>query len=199
MIAPDPPGPPTTDEHDGTISDFPVALVSTNSTAHNSDPDSNPSITWDGERTTLAPFLTELEMKLSAHDSALYTFAVEYYVMLSNGKTVLAHPGQAAQLDGNLDRPAYSWSDPAPEDADKYGVDHLAVVAAVHANYEELRLRNPSLPETLPTVPPGASYPIDTTLYMRSLPMMAQHDKRLRAFVLEHVTSHPVKFDLHPA
>ena len=173
----------------------PVALVTT--TAHKfPDPDSNPYQKWDGKRTTLAPFLTELEMNLSAHDSALYTFAVEYYVMLQNGKTVLAHPGQAAQLDGNLHRPAYTWDNPAPENADAYAVDHLAIVNAVHATYAELRLLKPDLPDTPPTVPMGSAYPIDTSLYMRSLPMMTQHDKRLRAFVLELITSPSIKFDL---
>ena len=34
MIAPGPPGPLMTDKHDGTVNDVPVAIVSTNSTAH---------------------------------------------------------------------------------------------------------------------------------------------------------------------
>ena len=34
MAAPGPPGPLMTDKHDGTVNDVPVALVSTNSTAH---------------------------------------------------------------------------------------------------------------------------------------------------------------------
>ena len=34
MVAPGPPGPLMTDKHDGTVDDFPVALVSTYSTAH---------------------------------------------------------------------------------------------------------------------------------------------------------------------
>ena len=43
MIAPGPPGPLMTDKHDGTVNDVPVALVSTNSTAHILEP-INPSI-----------------------------------------------------------------------------------------------------------------------------------------------------------
>ena len=96
---------PQTNEPNGTN----VALVSTNILPHNSvlsDQD-NPYKLWDGEKSTLAPFLAELEITLSAHDSALYTFAVEFYAMLSNGKTVLSYRGQAAQLDGALPRPTY--------------------------------------------------------------------------------------------
>jgi hypothetical protein len=43
MAAPGPPGPLMTDKHDGTVNDVPVALVSTNSTAHILEP-INPSI-----------------------------------------------------------------------------------------------------------------------------------------------------------
>ena len=43
MVAPGPPGPHTTDEHNGVVHDSPVALVSTNSTAHILD-QINPSI-----------------------------------------------------------------------------------------------------------------------------------------------------------
>ena len=43
MIAPGPPGPLMTDKHDGAVNDVPVALVSTNSTAHILEP-INPSI-----------------------------------------------------------------------------------------------------------------------------------------------------------
>ena len=162
----------------------PVALVNTPSTAHNSDPNSNPYKFWNGVKSTLAPFLEALEITLSAHDSGLYTFAVEYYAMLTNGKTVLVHPGQAAQLDGNLARPVYSWNTPAPEAADQYGVDHVTITQTVVANYHALRLRNPALPDADPVVPMGTTYPVDTNQYMLSAPMMAQHDKRLRAFLL---------------
>ena len=126
MIALGPSPRPLTDEPDGTN----VALVSTNNLPHNailSDQD-NPYKLWDGETSTLAPFLAELEITLSAHDSALYTFAVEFYAMLSNGKTVLSYRGQAAQLDGVLPRPAYTWTTPAPGGDASYGVDHVTVV-----------------------------------------------------------------------
>jgi hypothetical protein len=43
MVSPGPPGPLTTDKHDGTVHDVPIALVSTYSTAHILDP-INPSI-----------------------------------------------------------------------------------------------------------------------------------------------------------
>ena len=184
MIAPESPGPPTLDERNDDLRNGPVALVVTNSvtnsTAHNTDQASEPNKFWNGERSTLAPFLTELNVSLLADNSALHTSAVEYYAMLNNGKTVLVHPGQAAQLDGQIERPAYTWNEPAPEDAGSYGVDHVTIVNTIHANYQELRLRNPALPADDPAVPAGTPYPIDKTLYMLSAPMMSQHDKRLR-------------------
>ena len=175
---------------------LPVALVTTNSTAHNLDQPDNPFKSWDGERTTLAPFLTELEIALSAHDATLYAFAVDYYVILPNGKTVIAHSGQAAQLDGVLQRPEYSWNKPAPEDAASYAVDRTTIVAAVEKNVADQRLRNPSLPDTAPTIPRSAAYPVDTNMYMRSAPMLAQYDKRLRAYILETISNSAVKYDL---
>ena len=43
MAAPGPPGPLMTDKHDGTVNDVPVALVSTNSTAHITDQSVHPN------------------------------------------------------------------------------------------------------------------------------------------------------------
>ena len=47
-IAPDPPGPPATDTHDGVVDAFPVAHVNTKSTAHNLEqftkPSNNPNV-----------------------------------------------------------------------------------------------------------------------------------------------------------
>ena len=101
MVAPDDSGPPPRDADLAKNAPVNLALVSTNSTAHKSD---NPFKYWDGDKTTLAPFLSELDITLSAHDSALHTYAIEYYAMLTNGKTVISLPGQAAQLDGNTRR-----------------------------------------------------------------------------------------------
>ena len=89
-----------------------------------------------------------------------------------------------------------STDNPAPADAASYGVDFLTVVEAVHSNYRDSLLRNPSLPADLPVVPPRTPYPLDKSLYVVSAAMCAQYDKRLRSFVLDHVTSDPVKYDL---
>ena len=190
MVAPGPPGPPPRDAVANDAGVF--ALVNTAS----SDPSHNPYKLWDGTSSTLAPFLAELDIALSAHDSTLYTFAVEFYAMLSNGKTILSFPGQAAQLDGAMPRPIYTWDNPAPADAASYGVDFLTVVEAVHGNYRDSLLRNPSLPADLPLVPAGTPYPVDKSLYVVSAAMCAQYDQRLRSFVLDHITSDPVKYDL---
>jgi hypothetical protein len=161
MVAPDPPGPHSRDAVDANSTTVNVTLVSTVPTAHNTDQPANPYKVWNGDKSTLAPFLSELDITLSAHDSTLHTFAVEFYAMLTNGKTVLAFPGQAAQLDGAINRPIYDWDNPAPEAGDAYGVDHITVTETIHANYNESRLRNPALPADLPVVPMGTPYPVD--------------------------------------
>ena len=155
MVAPVTPGPlpsrnaPTKDI---TVN---VTLVSTVPTAHTSEPPKNPYKFWDGEKSTLAPFISELDITLSTEDSTLHTFAVEFYAMLPNGKTIISFPGQAAQLDGAIDRPVYSWDNPAPDAADLYGVDRITTTEVIHANYAESRLRNPALPEDPPNIPAG--------------------------------------------
>lgn len=76
-------------EHDGVAHSFPVALVNTSHTAHISDLSvhpNNPDKHWDGDQITLLTFLSELQLTLSAHDTALHTFTVHYYAMLPNGK-----------------------------------------------------------------------------------------------------------------
>ena len=52
------------------------------------------------------------------------------------------------------------------------------------------------MPDTAPTIPRSAAYPVDTNMYMRSAPMLAQYDKRLRAYVLEAISNSAVKYDL---
>ena len=69
MVAPDPPGPPATDEHDGTVDSSPVALDNTNSTAHILDqinPSINPyNLNNDALVKNLASYID-----VSYHDSA---------------------------------------------------------------------------------------------------------------------------------
>ena len=60
MAAPDPPGPLQRDDV------APTTLVSTVSTAHQLDQSPNPYKIWNGDNTTLAPFLSELDIALSA-------------------------------------------------------------------------------------------------------------------------------------
>jgi hypothetical protein len=199
MVAPGPPGPLMTDKHDGTVNDVPVALVSTNSTAHISDTivhPNNPDKYWDGDQSTLLTFLSELENTLSTHDTALHTFAIHYYAMLSNGKTVIALPGQAAQLDGAIPRPEYTWGNPAPEDGDSYGVDRITVTVKHNELYVERRLANPNLPDDPPAVPARTPYPVDKSLYVLSPPMLDQFKQRLRTFVLDHISDQAVRYDL---
>ena len=121
----------------------------------------SPDKYWDGDQSTLLTFLSELENTLSTHDTALHTFAIHYYAMLNNGKTVIALPGQAAQLDGAIPRPAYTWGNPAPEDDASYGIGHVEIVMKHNELHAERRLANPNLPGDPPAVPLGVPYPID--------------------------------------
>jgi hypothetical protein len=196
MVAPGPPGPLTTDKHDGTVHDVPIALVSTNSTAHNPEQFTEPNTKWDGNRSKLAPFLEELNVSLLAEDSALHTFAVEYFAMLNNGKTIIVHPGQAAQLDGVLARPAYDWDHPAPEGVANYGVGHIDIVQKYYDLHTARRLANPALPEDPPVVPMGTPYPIDTNLYILSAPMLHQYAKKLNAYVLSRISDSATRYEL---
>ena len=186
-------------KHDGNDDDLPVALVNTYSTAHITDQSvhpNNPDKYWDGDQSTLLTFLSELENTLSTHDTALHTFAIHYYAMLSNGKTVIALPGQAAQLDGAIPRPEYTWGNPAPEDGDSYGVDRITVTVKHNELYVERRLANPNLPDDPPAVPAHTPYPVDKSLYVLSPPMLDQFKQRLRTFVLDHISDQAVRYDL---
>jgi hypothetical protein len=59
MVAPGPPQPPSHDDANNATSEN-VALVSTEPTAHNMP--TNPYKIWDGDNSTLAPFLSEFDI-----------------------------------------------------------------------------------------------------------------------------------------
>ena len=124
------------------------------------NPGKHPDQYWDGRRETLGSWFTEFETTLSAVDSDLYSFVVDYLV-LDRNKIIIFHPGQAAQLDGLIPRPAYSWNHPAPTEEAHYDVPHAIVVDAFQRLYHARRLRDPSLPDAAPPVHAHETYPIN--------------------------------------
>ena len=111
-----------------------LALVNTITTDQSNNPllntaSQHPDQYWDGRRETLGSWFTEFETVLSTVSPELYEFAVEY-ILSDRTKTVIFIPGQAAQLDGALPRPDYSWATPAPSDTSHYNVPHHVVVDA---------------------------------------------------------------------
>ena len=116
--------------------------------------------------------------------------------MLNNGKTIIVHPGQAAQLDGVLARPAYDWDHPAPEGVADYGIGHIDIVQKYHDLHTARRLANPALPEAPPVIPMGTPYPVDTNLYILSAPMLHQYAKKLNAYVIGRISDGATRYEL---
>ena len=166
------------------------------STAHNpSDQATDPDLHWDGERVTLPNFLAALELDIS-QSSDLYMFATQFYVPLSNGKTAIVHPGQAAQLDGALARPDYSWYNAAPGDALSYVVDVITIRQSYHSAHERRVLLNPALDPTPPVVPAGAPYLVDPNLYVVGTALFNGFRTRLRNAVLHRISNAAARKEL---
>ena len=171
-------------------------LVTLTSTAHNpSDQITDPDSIWDGERISLANFLESLELVISK-DSELYSFAVNFFVALANGKTAVLHPGQAAQLDGVLPLPSYDWSNPAPEDPAAYAVSRAAVIASYNDAHARRLLLDPSLDPTRPTVPGTATYLVDIQAYVNGTSLFHGLRTRLRNLILSRVSNAATRKEL---
>ena len=59
------------------------------STAHSDPSKTDLDTFWDGERSTLSNWFAQLEYSISSRDPQLYSFAVDFFATLSNGKTVI--------------------------------------------------------------------------------------------------------------
>ena len=127
----------------------------------------HPDQYWDGRRETLGSWFTEFETTLSTASPELYELAVEF-LLSDRTKTVILVPGQAAQLDGALPRPDYTWANPAPSDPAACAVQHGVTTAVYMKFYDGRRLRDPSLDPTPPIVPADTHYPIDGSKYVPS-------------------------------
>ena len=181
--------------HDG-----PLALVNTiprsqdltHQAPSSHQPGQHPDQHWNGRRETLGSWLTEFETVLSAESPELHEFAVEY-VLSDRARTVIFFSGQAAQLDGAMPRPTFTWTRPAPTDAASYEVPHHVVAAAYEGLHHERRLRDPSIDPTPPVVPLHATYPIDTSKYVCNLAKQHLWDMRLRNTILSYVSDLPMR------
>ena len=140
----------------------------------------HPEHHWNGRRETLGSWLSEFETVLSTTSPEVHEFAVEYFLS-DRSKTVIFFPGQAAQLDGAIDRPEYSWANPAPTDAATYHVPDDVVIAAYHRMHHERCLRDANLdPTQPPDIPHGSPYPINDNKYTCSQAQLHRWQVRLR-------------------
>ena len=156
-------------------------------------PGQHPEQHWNGRRETLGGWFAEFETVLSAVSPELYEFAVEYFLSDRN-KTVIFVPGQAAQLDGVLPRPDYSWTSPAPSDPAQYAIPEAVIIAAYTRMHHERCLRDPNLdPTTPPSVPAGTTYPIDKERYVLSLAQLNHWNMRLRNAILRFISDLPTR------
>ena len=153
----------------------------------------HPDQHWDGRRETLGSWFAELETSLSTVSPELYEFAVEF-LLSDRSKTVLFAPGQAAQLDGVLPRPDYTWENPAPTSSDAYDVPQHVTVAAYEQLYRDRCLRDPALdPTAPPIVPNNTPYPIDGSKYVLSLAQLHSWQMKLRNAILRFIADLPVR------
>ena len=117
--------PPESDDSRGLI------LANTAQTDSNVPTAFHPEQHWNGRREMLGSWLAEFETTLSASavSPERHEFAVEFFLSDRN-KTIIFFSGQAAQLDGVLQRPDYDWFNPAPSDEAEYNVPRHVVAAA---------------------------------------------------------------------
>ena len=66
-------------------------------------------------------WLAELESTIAIQTPHLHTLAVECIVH-DSGRVIIFTAGQAAQLEGDMVRPVYTWNNPAPDDVSSYDV-----------------------------------------------------------------------------
>ena len=182
----DPPDIPVVSDDAHGLSLSSVTLDTPHSTAH---PDQH----WDGRRETLGSWFAEFETVLSTVSPELYEFAVEFYLS-DRHKTVIFVQGQAAQLDGAMPRPNYTWTHPAPSEPHAYDVPHDVVTQAFHHMHADKRLRDATIAaEPPPDIPPGTAYPIDPNKYVLSVAQLHSWSMRLRNAILRFVSDLPVR------
>ena len=96
-----------------------------------SNPDSTDlTFFWNGTTATLRSFLTELAARVSDDDP---TLAIQGYV--TNSDTIIfPHRAQAAEQDGHLPRPEYTWTNATPTFAASFDDTLRVTVVARHAH-----------------------------------------------------------------
>ena len=148
----------------------------------------HPEQHWNGRREMLGSWIAEFETTLSAVSPELHEFAVEFFLSDRN-KTIIFFSGQAAQLDGVLQRPDYDWFNPAPSDEAEYNVPHHVVAAAYVRLHRERCLRDANLdPNVPPVVPADAEYPVDYSKYVHSPAMLHAWQMRLRIAIQRFIS-----------
>ena len=142
---------------------------------------------WDGSDETLRGFVEELQSTLAITSPNLHTLVTES-VVHSNSKVIIFCPGQAAQLEGDMPRPAYDWNNPASIDPKDYPVTRAAVEAAWHRLHEQARARNPNSNNAQTEIPENATYPVDTNNYCISITILKNYNNQLRNQILSKIS-----------
>ena len=136
-----------------------LALVSEAHSPHNShSAQPHPDQHWDGRRVTLSSWYAEFETTLSYCSPVLYEFAV-HGMIFDRTIAVIFTEGQAAQNDGAMPRPDYTWYNPAPSNPTAYNVSPAVVTAAYARLHAQRCLRDSTLDPAPPVVPPALSIP----------------------------------------
>ena len=138
---------------------------------------------WDGSDETLRGYVEELQSTITIRAPHLHTLATES-VIHDNGKVIIFCLGQAAQLEGDMPRPPYSWHNPAPIDEASYPITREAIVSAYARLHQHAFARNPTINTALPEIPDNATYPIDTNVYRMSATILKNHNNQLRNQIL---------------
>ena len=141
---------------------------------------------WNGSDESLRGWVLEFQSTISIRAPHLHTLIVESIVH-ENGRVIIFCLGQAAQLEGDMPRPAYSYENPAPIDADSYPVSREAIEAAYHRLHRRALARNPSMTTALAAIPADAVYPIDANDYRVSATLLKNYNNQLRNHILSTI------------
>ena len=141
---------------------------------------------WNGSDEYIRGWIKEFQSTISVRAPNLHTLATES-VVHDAGKVIIFCSGQAAQLEGDMPRPAYDWDNPAPIDKDSYPITREAIEAAYARLHQQAFARSPSTTTALPEIPANAVYPIDTNNYRISVTVLKNYNNQLRNQILSTI------------
>ena len=141
---------------------------------------------WNGSEEQLRGWILEFQSTISIRAPHLHTLITESIVH-ENGRVIIFCLGQAAQLEGDMPRPAYDYENPAPLDVASYPISREAVEAAYLRLHRRALARNPNINAEPPAVPADAVYPIDPNDYRVSVTLLKNYNNQLRNHILSTI------------